>query len=139
MTMTEPDPRSLLELLAGLARDIPDLLQKEVQLARNEASRALDLLLVAIRRLALGSVIAIGAVGVALAALVNAVSAILIARGFDAPAASVVAATSVTVIAALAAWILFASAIRSLRAARASLDDGVRTLSDSAADVMEKF
>ena len=139
MTMTEPDPRSLLELLAGLARDIPDLLQKEVQLARNEASRALDLLLVAIRRLALGSVIAIGAVGVALAALVNAVSAILIARGFDAPAASVVAATIVSVIAALAALILIAIAIRSLRAARASLDDGVRTLSDSAADVMEKF
>lgn len=137
--MPEPDPRSLLELLAGLARDVPDLLQKEVQLARNEASRALDLLLVAIRRLALGSVIAIGAVGVALAALVNAVSAILIARGVDAPIASVIAATSVTVVAALIAWILFASAIRSLRAARASLDDGVRTLSDSAADVMEKF
>jgi len=137
--MSEPDPRSLLELLAGLARDIPDLLQKEVQLARSEASRALDLLLVAIRRLALGSVVAIGAVGVALAALVNATSAILIARGVDAPMASVMAATSVTVTAALSAWILFASAIRSLRAARASLDDGVRTLSDSAADVMEKF
>ena len=137
--MADPDPRSLIELLAGLARDIPDLLQKEMQLARNEASRALDLLLVAIRRLALGSVIAIGAVGVALAALVNAASALLIARGIDPPAASVIAAASVTVIAALVAWILFASAIRSLRAARASLDDGVRTLSDSAADVMEKF
>jgi hypothetical protein len=137
--MADPDPRSLIELLAGLARDIPDLLQKEMQLARSEASRALDLLLVAIRRLALGSVIAIGAVGVALAVLVNAASALLIARGIDPPAASVIAAASVTVIAALAAWILFASAIRSLRAARASLDDGVRTLSDSAADVMERF
>jgi len=137
--MADPDPRSLIELLAGLAKDIPDLLQKEMQLARNEASRALDLLLVAIRRLALGSVIAIGAVGVALAALVNAASALLIARGIDPPAASVIAAASVTVIAALVAWILFASAIRSLRAARASLDDGVRTLSESAADVMEKF
>jgi hypothetical protein len=137
--MADPDPRSLIELLAGLARDIPDLLQKEVQLARSEATRAIDLLLMAIRRLALGSVIAIGAVGVALAALVNAVSAILIARGVDAPVASVIAAGSVTVIAAFIAWILFASAIRSLRAARDSLDDGVRTLADSAADVMEKF
>ena len=137
--MADPDPRSLMELLAGLARDIPDLLQKEVQLARSEAMRAIDLLLIAVRRLALGSVIAIGAVGVALAALVNAVSAILVARGVDAPIASVIAASSVTVIAALIAWILFASAIRSLRAARTSLDDGVRVLSDSAADVMEKL
>ena len=137
--MADPDPRSLMELLAGLARDIPDLLQKEVQLARSEAMRAIDLLLIAVRRLALGSVIAIGAVGVGLAALVNAVSAILVARGVDAPIASVIAASSVTVIAAVMAWILFASAIRSLRAARTSLDDGVRVLSDSAADVMEKL
>ena len=137
--MADPDPRSQMELLAGLARDIPDLLQKEVQLARSEAMRAIDLLLIAVRRLALGSVIAIGAVGVGLAALVNAVSAILVARGVDAPIASVIAASSVTVIAALTAWILFASAIRSLRAARTSLDDGVRVLSDSAADVMEKL
>ena len=137
--MADPDPRSLMELLAGLARDIPDLLQKEVQLARSEAMRAIDLLLIAVRRLALGSVIAIGAVGVALAALVNAVSAILVAQGVDAPIASAIAASSVTVIAALIAWILFASAIRSLRAARTSLDDGVRVLSDSAADVMEKL
>ena len=137
--MADPDPRSLMELLAGLARDIPDLLQKEVQLARSEAMRAIDLLLIAVRRLALGSVIAIGAVGVALAALVNAVSAILVARGVDAPIASVIAASSVTVIAAVMAWILFASAIRSLRAARTSLDDGVWVLSDSAADVMEKL
>jgi hypothetical protein len=137
--MADPDPRSLVELLAGLARDIPDLLQKEIRLARNEATRALDLLLIAISRLALGSVIAIGAIGVALAALVNAISAILIGRGVSAPVASVIAATSVTAIAALIAWILFASAIRALRAARASIDDGVRTLTDSAADVMEKL
>ena len=52
---------------------------------------------------------------------------------------ALLAAGSVTVIAAFIAWILFASAIRSLRAARDSLDDGVRTLADSAADVMEKF
>jgi len=45
--MSETDPRSLLELLAALARDIPDLVHKEVVLARVEARRALDLLLVA--------------------------------------------------------------------------------------------
>jgi hypothetical protein len=137
--MSDPDPRSLLELLAGLARDIPDLFQKEVRLARGEAARALELLLSALGRLALGSVIAIGAVGVALAALVNAVSAVLITRGVDPPLASVIAASTVTLIAALIAWLFFMSAVRSLKAARASLDGSVRTLTESAADIVEKF
>lgn len=137
--MSDPDPRSLLELLAGLARDIPDLLQKEVRLARSEAARALELLLGALGRLAIGSVIAVGAVGVALAALVNAVSAVLIARGVDPPLASVIAASTVTLIAALIAWLLFMSAVRSLKAAQASLDGSVRTLTESAADIVEKF
>ena len=82
--MSAPDPRSLLELIASLVHDIPELLEKEVRLARSEAARALDLLLVAIRRFALGSVVAVGAVGVALAALVNAVTAALIAAGMQA-------------------------------------------------------
>ena len=137
--MSEPDPRSILELLAGLARDIPDLLQKEVRLARSEAARALELLLGAFGQLALGFVIAIGAVGVALAALVNAISAVLIARSVDPSLASVIAAGTVTFIAALFAWLFFASAVRSLRAAQASLDGSMRTLAESAADMVEKF
>ena len=86
--MSAPDPRSLLELVASLVHDIPELLEKEVRLARSEAARALDLLLVAIRRFALGSVVAVGAVGVALAALVNAVTAALIAAGMQASLAA---------------------------------------------------
>lgn len=137
--MSAPDPRSLLELIASLVHDIPELLEKEVRLARSEAARALDLLLVAIRRFALGSVVAVGAVGVALAALVNAVTAALIAAGMQASLAARAATTAVTLLAIAVAWLLLASAIRSLEAARASLDGSVRTLRESAEDVMEKF
>lgn len=133
------DPRSLLELVAALARDIPELLQKEVRLARSEAARALALLLVAIRRLAFGSVIAVGAVGLALAALVNGVSALLIAWGVAPSLAALAATSGVTVVAGAIAWLLFASAVRSLEAAKRSLEGSVRTLSESAEDVMEKF
>jgi hypothetical protein len=137
--MSAQDPRSLLELIASLVHDIPELLEKEVRLARSEAARALDLLLVAIRRFALGSVVAVGAVGVALAALVNAVTAALIAAGMQASLAALAATTAVTLLAIAVAWLLLASAIRSLEAARASLDGSVRTLRESAEDVMEKF
>jgi hypothetical protein len=137
--MAEQDPRSLLELMAGLARDIPRLLEKEVRLARSEAARALALILVAIRRLALGSVVAVGAVGIALAALVNAISALLIARGMEPSLAAAASTTAVTLIASLVAWLLFASAIRALEAARTSLESGMRTLGETAEDVMEKF
>ena len=84
--MSEPDPRSLLELVTGLARDIPDLLQKEVRLARSEVARALGLLLVAIGRLAIGSVVAIGAIGVALAAHAPVGIDVEYLRGEHAPA-----------------------------------------------------
>jgi len=137
--MVEPDPRSLLELMAALARDIPQLLEKEVRLARGEAARALALLLVAVRRLALGSVIAVAAVGVALAALVNSVSAILIARGMDPSLAAVASTVAVTLIASSVAGLLFASAVRSLREAKSSLEGGMRTLGETAEDVMGKF
>jgi len=137
--MVEQDPRSLLELMAALARDIPQLFEKEVRLARGEASRALSLLLIAIRRLVLGSVVAVGAVGIALAALVSAVSALLIARGIDPSLAAVASTSAVTLLASLVAWVLFAGAIRSLEAARQSLGGGIRTLSETAEDVMEKF
>jgi hypothetical protein len=132
--MSEADPRSLLELLAALARDIPDLVHKEVVLARVEARHALDLLLGALRRLALGSVIAVGAVGLALAALVSAVTALLVARGIEPSVASLVSTSAVTVIAGSVAWLLFASARRSLEAARSSLDDSMRTLAETLPD-----
>lgn len=137
--MSEPDSRSLLELVSALAREIPELLGKEVQLAKAEARRALDLLLAALARLAVGAVIGVGAIGVGLAALVNGLTAILAARGMDLPMASTIAATGVTAIAMLSAGLLLFSAARALRAARTSLDSSVAAVTESAASVMEKF
>ncbi len=137
--MSEPDSRSLLELVSALAREIPELLDKEVQLAKAEARRALDLLLAALARLAVGAVIGVGAIGVGLAALVNGLTAILAARGMDLPMASTIAATGVTAIATLSAGLLLFSAARALRAARTSLDSSVAAVTESAASVMEKF
>lgn len=137
--MAESDPRSLADLVRALAADIPDLVGKEVQLAKAEARRALDLLLAALGQLAVGAVIGIGAIGVGLAALVNGITAILVARGMELPLASTVAAASVTAIAAIAAGLFLWGAMRALRAAQASLDSSAATVAESAVSIMEKF
>ncbi|HVY50682.1 MAG TPA: phage holin family protein [Devosia sp.] len=129
--MANADPRSLPELLADLARDIPDLVQKEIGLARSEARNALTLLLSALRRLLLGSALAVGAIGLGLAALVSALAALLVSYGFEPQFARAVSTAAVTLLAGLAAWLLIVSATRSLEAARTSFDDSVRTLAQT--------
>jgi hypothetical protein len=57
----------------------------------------------------------------------------------DPSLAAVVSTSSVTLAAALVAGLLLTSAVRSLEAAKASLEGSVRTMSESAQDVMEKF
>lgn len=70
--MAEPDGfQSLVDLVAALGRDLPDLFQKEIRLAKAEAGEAIDLLLAALGRVAAGSAVAVGAVGVLLAAAVS--------------------------------------------------------------------
>jgi hypothetical protein len=132
--MAESDRfQSLLDLLTSLARDIPELFRKELRLVKAEASEALDLLLTALGRLAAGAAVAVAAVGVLLAAAVSWTTTLLIARGLEPSLAGSVAATSVACLAAIVAWLLFVSAARRLRAAQASLDDGVSALTASAA------
>jgi hypothetical protein len=127
-----PSPQTLPELLAGLATDIPVLLQKEVQLARAEASRALDRLAAAARQLAIGSAVAVGAIGVALAAMVSLLTAVLIAYGWEPAWASAAASAAVTAVAAITAWILLSSAMRALREAKSSLDSGISAVAGPA-------
>src|SRR5689334_19110833 len=137
--MPAHDDRSLAELIASLARDVPDLLGKEIHLARVEAKSALDHLTGALGRLALALALAVGAVGLALAAMVSGLTAWLVSRGLAHELAAAISTTTITLIAILIAAAFYWSARRSLRAARNSLDDSLSTLSESAANVMDKF
>lgn len=137
--MSGRDDLSLAELIASLARDVPDLLGKELRLARVEAKSGLDRLQAAMGRLALAIAFAIGAIGLALAAAVSALTVLLVSRGLEMPIASALSTAIVTAVAAVIAAALFWSARQSLRAARSSLDESVATLAESATSVMEKF
>jgi hypothetical protein len=136
--MTE-EATSLIDLFARLAHDIPDLVRKEFDCARLEISEAMASTLSALKWVALGSVIGVAAVGVLLAALVNAVGAGLLAAGVRPELAAIVAPLIVAANAGLAAGLLFWSAGRALRAAHAKLESGVSSVAASASNFAEKF
>ena len=71
----------LADLLGGLASDITGLFRKEIELAKAEASEKLDGALQAGRNIAIGAVLAIGAVGVLLAAFVAGLTAVFVRAG----------------------------------------------------------
>ena len=131
--MTSEDHQaSLVELLAQLITDVPKLLTKEVQLAKVEIAVALNGLLGAAATLAIGSVLAIGATGVLIAAIVNALAAFLVYQGIDTVVASTISASLVGAAIAVAAWWLIRRALSAMRAAAQHLE---RTAGGVAADV----
>ena len=136
--MTE-EATSLIDLFARLAHDIPDLVRKEIDYARLEISEAMASTLSALKWVALGSVIGVAAVGVLLAALVNAVGAALLAAGVRPELAAIVAPLIVAANAGLAAGLLFWGAGRALRAAHAKLESGVSSVAAGASNFAEKF
>jgi len=90
--------RPLSDLLGGLASDISGLFRKEVELAKAEASEKLDDAMKAGRNLAVGGVLAIGAIGVFLTALVSGLTALLVGLGMTETTASFISAIVVALI-----------------------------------------
>ena len=89
--------------------------------------------------LAAGAILAIGALGVFLAALVSGGTALLVAWGMMEPAANFVSAIVVTVIVALIAWAVIASGLNQLKANRLGLDRTTNSLRADAATVKESL
>jgi len=114
--------RPLTELLSGLVGDVSSLFRKEINLAKVEASEKVSHALGGVEMLLFGMIFAIGAIGVLLSALVNGVSAFLVARGMTVPSADALAAVIVGVIVALIAWVLMARGLSVIRGTNLSLE-----------------
>jgi len=80
--------RPLGDLFGGLASDISGLFRKEIELAKAEAGEKFDNVMKSTRNLLIGAVLAIGAIGVFLAALVNGIAALLVRMGMAEGSAS---------------------------------------------------
>lgn len=139
MAHAEQHTTGLGDLLGGLANDISGLFRKEIQLAKAEASEKLDEAVKASRNLAIGGVLAIGAVGVLLAALVTGLAALLINMGMPETAAGFVAGIIVAAVIGGIAWAMISRGIAELKANKLNMQRTTNSLRMDAEVVKESF
>ena len=131
--------RSLSDLIGGLVGDISGLFRKEIQLAKAEASEKVNELLLASKGLAIGALLAIGAIGVLLAAVVAGVTALLLMLGLAEPMASFLASLIVGGIVALVAWSMISASLAAWKASNLNLNRTSHSLAQDAEVVKESF
>lgn len=139
MAHAEQHSSGLADLLGGLANDVSMLFRKEIQLAKAEASEKLDEAMKASRNLAIGGVLAIGAIGVLLAALVTGLAALLINMGMPETAASFVAGIIVAAVIGGIAWVMISRGIAELKANKLNMQRTTNSLRMDAEAVKESF
>ena len=127
------------DLLSGLASDISGLFRSEIQLAKAEASEKLDVALGAGRNIAIGGVLAIGAIGVFLAALVAGGTALLIQAGVAAPLANFISAVIVTVVVGGVAWSMISRGVAEFKANKLNMERTTHSLQRDAATVKDSI
>ena len=131
--------RPLTDLLGGLVSDITGLFRKEIQLAKAEAGEKLDQVVGASRSLLIGGVLAIGATGVFLTALVTGVAWLLVAMGLGEFVANFLAALIVAIVIGLIAWSMIQKGLHDVRASNLAMDRTTRSVSQDAQVVKETF
>ncbi|RFB85484.1 nutrient deprivation-induced protein [Rhizobium leguminosarum bv. trifolii] len=129
----------LSELIGGLLRDVTGLLRKEIDLAKTEASEKLSNALSGIEILLIGLVMAIGAVGVLLSAIVSGVAAVLVAQGFVEPTANALASIIVGAVIGIIAWIMIARGLAVFRRNNLTLQRTTTSLGRDVQTVKDKL
>ena len=133
------ESRPLAELLGGLATDISTLFRKEVQLAKTEASEKLSETMGGVASIAIGGVLALGALGIFLAAVVSLLAAFLVDQGMDPTMANAIAAFIVTAVVGIAGWLSISKGINALKANNLNMNRTAASLGRDANIVKERL
>jgi hypothetical protein len=129
----------ITDLLGGLVSDISGLFRKEIQLAKAEASEKIEEVASAGRQLAIGAVLAIGAIGVFLAALVAGLTALLVNMGMGEQPANFIAALVVTAVVGGVAWAMISRGIADLKANKLNMQRTAHSIRMDADAVRESL
>jgi membrane protein implicated in regulation of membrane protease activity len=138
MPMADKENRSLPELVTGLVSDISGLFRKEIDLAKAEASEKMSHALLGLEAFAAGVILAICAVGVLLAALVNGLTALLVAQGMLETTADALSSVGVGVVVALVAWALISRGLASFKGENLKLERTAASLQRDARVVKDR-
>lgn len=141
MDRVERAPRSegLSQLLTGLVGDITTLFRKEVELAKAEASEKVSQATQGGEFIIAGAILALGALGVLLAAIVTVIGAWFTTMGMEPLLANSLSALIVAIVVGLIAWMLIASGMRRVRQTSLQMNRTVSSLSSDAALVKERL
>jgi hypothetical protein len=113
---------SMSELFGRVAAGISMFVDREIELAKLEASEDLRTFAKATQVYAAAAVFAVAALAMLLAAAVSGISAVYISMGLDPNVASGLAALSIAVVCAVLAWWLFTHARSIVRTVAKRLD-----------------
>lgn len=132
------DDRSLPELVTGLVGDISGLFRNEINLAKTEASEKMARALTGVEAFAAGLILAICAIGVLLAALVNGLTAYLIAQGMSEHSADALSSVVVGILVAFVAWGLISRGLATLRGGNLTLERTSASLQQDAKIIKDR-
>jgi hypothetical protein len=130
--------QSLLELLLALGKEVPELVRKEIELLRQEASRVLDRTHGALALVVLAAAFAIATVSLLLLAAVGGLAILLVAYGLTVPVAATLGALIVGLLGGATSALLIVLARRNLEDAGAAIGEAVGTLSQDVSVAAEK-
>jgi drug/metabolite transporter (DMT)-like permease len=133
------ESRPLAELLGGLASDISNLFRKEIQLAKAEASEKLHQTIGGVVSLGIGAVLALGALGVLLSAIVSLLASFFVNQGMDPAMSNAIAAGIVTIVVGIIAYIFVNRGLSALKASNLNLNRTTASLSRDADSVKERL
>jgi VIT1/CCC1 family predicted Fe2+/Mn2+ transporter len=131
--------RPLSELLSGLVNDISGLFRKEIQLAKTEASEKVSQAMGGVTSIAIGGVLALGALMVFLGAVVALLAAFLIAQGLDPVIANAIAAFVVAAVVGIIGWIMISKGTSALKASNLNMNRTAASLGRDADIVKERL
>jgi len=137
--MANGDTRPLGDLISGLVSDISGLFRKEIDLAKTEASAKISNAASGLGMFAVGLVLAVGAIGVLLAAIVNGLGAMLLAQGFTEANADALASIVVALVVGVAAWIAISRGLAIVRNTNPTMPRTVSSLRRDAEVVKERL
>jgi len=137
--MASQESHSLKELVSSLGSDISGLFRKEIDLAKAEASANISNVASGLAMFAVGLVLAVGAIGVLLTAIVSGLGALLVSQGFSEASADAIASMVIAVVVSVLAWVVISRGIAIVRQTSLTLPRTANALHRDADVVKERL